>query len=109
MCDEEGQCLLWVPKERRYLLWVPLADHYGGLREEMLAPARKDICGNYDLWDFVEHARHLPPYGQGFQPFLAVWYQTVAMFNERVGRARPWEFGVRRARSGVPTLVSRRG
>jgi len=35
--------------------------------------------------------------------------RTVAVFKERVGRARPWEFGVRRARSGVPTLVSRRG
>ena len=55
------------------------------------------------------NVHHLPPYGQGFQPFLAVRYQTVAVFNERVGRARPWEFGVRRARSGVPTLVSRRG
>ena len=42
-----------MPKERLDLLWVPLADHCGGLREEMLAPARKDICGNYDLWDFV--------------------------------------------------------
>ena len=30
---------VWLPKERRYLLWVPLADHYGGLREKMLAPA----------------------------------------------------------------------
>ena len=23
---------VWLPKERRYLLWVPLADLYGGLR-----------------------------------------------------------------------------
>ena len=23
---------MWLPKERRYLLWVPLADLYGGLR-----------------------------------------------------------------------------
>ena len=46
--------------ERRYLLWVPLADLYGILLEKkVLAPARKDICGNYDLWDFVEHAHHL--------------------------------------------------
>ena len=44
--DEEGQYLLWAPKERRYLLWVPFGRP---LREEMLAPARKDICGNYDL------------------------------------------------------------
>ena len=49
MRDKEGQYLLWVPKERRYLLWVPLADLCRGLREEMLAPACKDICGNYDL------------------------------------------------------------
>ena len=27
---------MWLPKERRYLLWVPLADHYGGLRDESL-------------------------------------------------------------------------
>ena len=33
---EGGAYLLWVPKERRCLLWVPLADHYGGLREESL-------------------------------------------------------------------------
>ena len=43
MRDEEGKYLLWVTKERRYLLWVPLADHCGGLREKMLAPARKDM------------------------------------------------------------------
>ena len=86
MRDKEGQYLLWVPKERRYLLWVPLVDHYGGLREEMLAPARKDICGNYDLWDFVEHARHLPPYGQGFQPFLAVQYQDYRSCVSGEGR-----------------------
>ena len=35
------------------LLWVPLADHCGGLHEEMLAPTHMDICDNYDLWDFV--------------------------------------------------------
>ena len=56
---EGGAYLLWVHKERRYLLWVPLADLCGGLREEMLAQARKDICGNYDLWDFINtHATY---------------------------------------------------
>ena len=40
-----GAILLWVPKERRYLLWVPLADHCGGLREEMLAPTYEDRMG----------------------------------------------------------------
>ena len=49
----EGAYLLWLPNERRYLLWVPLVDHCGGLREEMLAPALMDICGNYNLWDFI--------------------------------------------------------
>ena len=29
---KRGRYLLWVPKERRDLLWVPLADHCGGLR-----------------------------------------------------------------------------
>ena len=67
---------------------MPLADLCGGLREEMLAPARKDICGNYDLWDFVEHACHLPPYGQGFQPFLAVQYQDYRSCVSGEGRPR---------------------
>jgi len=28
-----------------YLLWVPLVDLYGGLREEILAPAYEDRLG----------------------------------------------------------------
>ena len=36
--EKEGQYLLWVPKERLDMLWVPLADHCGGLRD-VLAPA----------------------------------------------------------------------
>ena len=35
-----------------YLLWVSLADNCGGL-QGVLASALMDICGNYDLWDFV--------------------------------------------------------
>ena len=36
-----------------------MADHNGGLREKMLARDRKDTCGNYDLWDFVNvHATY---------------------------------------------------
>ena len=42
--EKEGQYLLWVPKERRDLLWVPLADHCEGL-QGVLAPALMDICG----------------------------------------------------------------
>ena len=49
---EGGAYLLWVPKERRYLLWVSLADNCIGL-QGVLASALMDICGNYDLWDFV--------------------------------------------------------
>ena len=55
------------------MLWVPLADHCGGLREKMLYPGKiKDLS----LWtwkrNYVKRARHLPLYGRGFQPFLAV-------------------------------------
>ena len=39
---------------------IPVMGAFGGpLREEMLAQARKDICGNYGLWDFINtHATY---------------------------------------------------
>ena len=43
--EKEGRYLLWVPKERRDLLWVPLADHCGGLREESLPWLLMDLYG----------------------------------------------------------------
>ena len=56
--EKEGRYLLWMPKKRRALLWVPLADHCGGLREESLARllwtyAVSEICR-------IFRAHHLP-------------------------------------------------
>ena len=84
-----GAILLWVPKERRYLLWVPLADHCGGPREKMLYPGKiKDLS----LWtwkqNYVKRALHLPLYGRGFQPFLAVQYQDYRRCVSGEGRPR---------------------
>ena len=80
---------MWLPKERQYLLWVPLADLCRGLREKMLAPALMDICGNYDLWDFVIVCTTYPRMGRGSSYFWLCGTMIVAVFMERVGRACP--------------------
>ena len=90
-----------MPKERRYLLWVPLVDHCGGPHEKMLYPVKtKDLS----LWtwkqNYVKRAHHLPLYGRGFQPFLAVRYQDCRSFVS--GEGRPCTpMGIRGALSPV--------
>ena len=97
---------MWLPKERRYLLWVPLADLCGGLHA---CPGNivRDSAPSDGTMSNV-HTTY-PRMGWSSSHSKLCGTRTVAVFKERVGRARPWEFGVRRARSGVPTLVSRRG
>jgi len=89
---------VWLPKERQYLLWVPLADLCGGLRERRCLPrllwtyAVTMICGLY-------RTHHLPPNGQGFQPFLVVrYYDCSCVYGE--GRPRT-PMGIRGASGSV--------
>ena len=83
-----GNTCYGCPRRKRYLLWVPLADHCGGPREKMLYTGKiKDLS----LWtwkrNYVKCARHLPLYGRGFQPFLAV-RQDCRSFVSGEGRPR---------------------